>query len=111
MYAAYDYDKEQEDELSFRAGDRLLVLERNCCYKAWWLCQTTLENNTEKGLAPSNYLSLYPSVSKRSADFRMFDIPQVPKLRAEKVEGRVNCSTATDEKISAFPVASEDLVS
>lgn len=85
MYAAYSYDKEQDDELSFQAGACLLVLEQGVDGNAWWLCETTGDVR-EQGLVPRNYLSLYPSFSHRNADFKMFDLPQVPKLRGDKKE-------------------------
>ncbi|VDK68306.1 unnamed protein product [Litomosoides sigmodontis] len=91
MYAAYDYDKEQEDELSFPVGACLRVLEKGDDGGAWWLCEIVTEHCTvgsdeipERGLVPRNYLSLYPSLSKRSADFKMFDLPQLPKIHDSK---------------------------
>lgn len=87
MYAAYDYDKEQEDELSFRVGACLRVLEKGVAGRTWWLCEIATEHRNktlERGLVPRNYLSLYPSLSKRSADFKMFDLPQLPKIHSSK---------------------------
>ncbi|KAL3986261.1 Ankyrin repeat family protein [Acanthocheilonema viteae] len=90
MYAAYDYDKEQEDELSFPVGACLRVLEKGVDGRTWWLCEITtahcaIRNETSKrGLVPRNYLSLYPSLSKRNTDFKMFDLPQLPKIHDSK---------------------------
>ncbi|KAM3716629.1 Apoptotic enhancer 1 protein [Dirofilaria immitis] len=44
MYAAYDYDKEQEDELSFSTGAFLRVLEKDVDGKAWWFCEIITED-------------------------------------------------------------------
>uniref|UniRef100_A0A0R3RV84 SH3 domain-containing protein n=1 Tax=Elaeophora elaphi TaxID=1147741 RepID=A0A0R3RV84_9BILA len=90
MYAAYDYDKEQEDELSFPVGACLRVLEKGVDGRPWWLCELTTEHCTvsnetsERGLVPRNYLSLYPSLSKRTANFKMFDLTQLPKIHDSK---------------------------
>ncbi|VDM12825.1 unnamed protein product, partial [Wuchereria bancrofti] len=92
MYAAYDYDKMQEDELTFSIGTCLRVLEKGTNEQAWWLCEitTTTENCNdgneilERGLVPRNYLSLYPSLSKRNANFKMFDLSQLPKIHDSK---------------------------
>ncbi|MCP9264498.1 ASPP1 [Dirofilaria immitis] len=90
MYAAYDYDKEQEDELSFSTGAFLRVLEKDVDGKAWWFCEIITEDfitkpeTSQRGLVPRNYLSLYPSLSKRTSTFKMFDLPQLPKIHDSK---------------------------
>uniref|UniRef100_A0A1I7W4R5 SH3 domain-containing protein n=1 Tax=Loa loa TaxID=7209 RepID=A0A1I7W4R5_LOALO len=91
MYAAYDYEKEQDDELSFSIGACLRVLEKGVNDQTWWLCEIVTEDHcnirvgtAEQGLVPRNYLSLYPSLSKRSANFKMFDLPQLPKIHESK---------------------------
>ncbi|CAG9532899.1 unnamed protein product [Cercopithifilaria johnstoni] len=92
MYAAYGYDKEQEDELSFPVGACLRVLEKGVDGRTWWLCEITTEHcivrneTSERGLVPRNYLSLYPSLSKRNTNFKMFDLPQLPKIHDSKKE-------------------------
>ncbi|KAK6109045.1 Ankyrin repeat family protein [Brugia pahangi] len=91
MYAAYDYDKMQDDELSFSIGSCLRVLEKDTNDHAWWFCEITTteicDNGSEiskRGLVPRNYLSLYPSLSKRSANFQMFDLSQLPRIHDSK---------------------------
>lgn len=110
MYAAYDYDKEQEDELSFPVGACLRVLEKGVDSRTWWLCEITTENCTvrtetsERGLVPRNYLSLYPSLSRRNADFKMFDLPQLPKIHDSKKDNmdvkEWQMNDSMDEKIT-----------
>ncbi|VDM95654.1 unnamed protein product [Thelazia callipaeda] len=84
MYAAYDYDKKHDDELSFRAGSCLQILEDNLNTKFWWFCKIeddTCKSDDEacnRGLVPRNYLSLYPILSKRASNFKMFELPQLP---------------------------------
>lgn len=94
MYAAYDYDREQEDELSFPVGASLRVLKKEpvdgcTSSSSWWLCEIAgneegcdarSSKTSERGLVPRNYLSLYPCLSKRSANFIMFDLSQLPKM-------------------------------
>lgn len=112
MYAAYDYDKEQDDELSFPAGASLRVMEKGVDGRTWWLCEIVTENCTAKsetskrGLVPRNYLSLYPSLSRRDANFKMFDLPQLPKIHDLKKDGmdvkewRRSNSSSMNEKIT-----------
>ncbi|VDO46157.1 unnamed protein product [Onchocerca flexuosa] len=112
MYAAYDYDKEQEDELSFPVGASLRVLEKDVDGRTWWLCEmVTEEDGTAKpetlkrGLVPRNYLSLYPSLSRRNGTtFKMFDLPQLPKIHDSKRDSmdvnELRRSSSMDEKIT-----------
>ncbi|GBG24358.1 SH3 domain-containing YSC84-like protein 1 [Hondaea fermentalgiana] len=48
--AMYDYNAAQADELSFKANDRITVLDKSDAN--WWKCSV----NGRSGMAPSNYL-------------------------------------------------------
>ncbi|CAI2353849.1 unnamed protein product [Caenorhabditis sp. 36 PRJEB53466] len=73
VYAAYGYEAELEDELSFDAGDQLTVLEKDAVDKNWWTCKKA---NGEKGQVPRTYLALYPALKyRKKLNFMMFDLP------------------------------------
>ncbi|KAH7730742.1 p53BP2 [Aphelenchoides avenae] len=77
VYAAYDYDAEREDELSFEEGDALRVLERDGKEKLWWLCEKL--STGAQGFAPRNYLCLYPTWRHRERNnFKHFELPKLP---------------------------------
>jgi len=58
VYAAYDYDAQEEDEISVRLGESITVVDReHQGEKAWWLCTST---RGDTGFLPRNYLCLYP---------------------------------------------------
>lgn len=60
VYAVYDYDGQNADELSFRSGDMLTVLRRSDDEEnEWWWCRL----NDEEGYVPRNLLGLYPRVT------------------------------------------------
>jgi hypothetical protein len=49
--AVYDFDAVENNELSFKEGDIILVSKK---MNDWWIGQ--LENGGKKGLVPSTYL-------------------------------------------------------
>ena len=51
VLALYDYDAQDEGELSFRAGQPITVIARD--ESGWWQCQTEAG---EVGIAPMNFL-------------------------------------------------------
>jgi hypothetical protein len=58
VYAAYDYDAQEQDEISVRLGESITVVNReHQGEKAWWLCTSTKGNT---GFLPRNYLCLHP---------------------------------------------------
>ncbi|KAI1723887.1 ankyrin repeats (3 copies) domain-containing protein [Ditylenchus destructor] len=83
VYAAYSYEAENDDELSFEEGDELRVLRRNDLEDEdnvedahWWLCEHT-STEDKQGLVPRNYLGLYPIWKHRQRhNFQDFDLPQ-----------------------------------
>ncbi|VDM68208.1 unnamed protein product [Strongylus vulgaris] len=63
VYAAYDYDAQFADELSFKAGDELRVISKDDKEKNWWSCERVGHNET--GLVPRTYVALYPALRFR----------------------------------------------
>lgn len=53
--ALYDFQAQGEFELSFKAGDKLIVLAKNT-RSGWW--DARLESNGQEGFVPSNHLRL-----------------------------------------------------
>lgn len=48
MYAQYDYEAVNEDELSFKAGDRLQVIRKvDEVEKGWWWARKVAKGDTE----------------------------------------------------------------
>ncbi|RWS09882.1 Apoptosis-stimulating of p53 protein 1-like protein [Dinothrombium tinctorium] len=59
VYAVYDYDAQNADELSFKDGDRLTVLRKGDEQeKEWWWCKL----RDKEGYVPRNLLGLYPRI-------------------------------------------------
>ncbi|NXY53041.1 CASS4 protein, partial [Callaeas wilsoni] len=96
--ALYDNKAECSDELAFRRGDILTVLERHVPgSEGWWRCSL----HGRHGLAPANRLQLLPAApaqGHRSAELpaaqNIYQVPSVPKATApsatyEKMEGWV----------------------
>ncbi|EGT60291.1 CBN-APE-1 protein [Caenorhabditis brenneri] len=73
VYAAYGYEAEYEDELSFDAGEELTVIAKDTVDKSWWTCK---KGNGDKGQVPRTYLALYPALKyRKKLGFVMFDLP------------------------------------
>ncbi len=66
VYALYNYEKQNEDELRFECGQRLVVLDKHEDSEetndGWWTCQLVKNDQTgsndEVGLVPKNYLGV-----------------------------------------------------
>ena len=56
--ALYDYNKRTEEDLSFRKGDKLLIL--NNSDGDWW--QAQLVGSNKQGYIPSNYVAKVESI-------------------------------------------------
>ena len=74
--AVYDNDAESKDELSFRKGDIVTVLEQNTGgLEGWWLCSL----QGRQGIAPGNRLRILPGAYSGIKDKAMpeetYDIP------------------------------------
>ncbi|NXJ01694.1 CASS4 protein, partial [Psophia crepitans] len=113
--ALYDNKAECSDELAFRRGDILTVLDQNVIgSEGWWKCSL----HGRQGLAPANRLQLLatsqavllpPSTRSDSAESpagqqNIYQVPSVPKPTVssstyEKMEGWVK----SPAKVSALP--------
>uniref|UniRef100_A0A0K0E0Y0 SH3 domain-containing protein n=1 Tax=Strongyloides stercoralis TaxID=6248 RepID=A0A0K0E0Y0_STRER len=90
VYACYDYDANNDDELSFKKNDILKVLSKPEDEKFYWLCEN--RRNGEKGLIPRNFVSLYPSISLREEiDFKPFNLPTSLEM-CDKLQDKLNTS-------------------
>jgi len=56
--AKYDYDSRTEDDLGFKKGDLLYII--NTEDADWWFAQH--KDSGDKGLVPSNYIAEYKSL-------------------------------------------------
>jgi hypothetical protein len=59
--ALYDYEAQDDGEISFKGGDIMLVLHKD--ESGWWQCQ----NRGQTGLAPSNFCELLPAAAPAGA--------------------------------------------
>ncbi|ETN70932.1 SH3 domain protein [Necator americanus] len=71
VYAAYDYDAQFDDELSFKAGDELRVISKDDKEKNWWTCER-VGHDGETGLVPRTYVALYPALRYRKRCEKLF---------------------------------------
>ncbi|KAG8738410.1 hypothetical protein FRC11_001409, partial [Ceratobasidium sp. 423] len=55
IIALYDYESEEPEELNFKKGDILTVVQRTEGYTKWWLCR---KSNGETGVIPSNFVKI-----------------------------------------------------
>ncbi|KAE9551482.1 hypothetical protein FO519_005302 [Halicephalobus sp. NKZ332] len=76
VYAAYGYEAENDDELDFKEGDALKVLNKEASEDGfWWLC----ELKGKQGLIPTNFIGLYPTLKTAdNASVKRFEIPSYP---------------------------------
>ncbi|CAJ0938844.1 unnamed protein product, partial [Mesorhabditis belari] len=90
IYAAYSYDAQYEDELSFEGGDELRVLQKDDEEKGWWRCEQKLtDGSLQNGLCPRTYLSLYPAIKYRQKlNFVPFQIPNESNNNAAEKLGK-----------------------
>ncbi|XP_030634170.1 cas scaffolding protein family member 4 [Chanos chanos] len=76
--ALYDNTADCADELAFRRGDILMVIDQNVADgSGWWKCSL----HGRQGLAPANRLSLLkPSQTERAENSQnIYQIPKVPR--------------------------------
>ncbi|KAM8960607.1 embryonal Fyn-associated substrate [Pelodytes ibericus] len=77
--ALYDNAAESPEELSFRRGDVMLVLERDApALGGWWRCSL----RGKQGIVPGNRLRLLPETSSQESEY------QAPRLLGAKAETR-----------------------
>ncbi|KAL0581475.1 hypothetical protein V5O48_000516 [Marasmius crinis-equi] len=96
VYALHDFQPEKDDEVSFKAGDRIEVLERDDLYGDGWWQGKNLAG--ESGLFPASYTTA---------------IPPVPPIPPHVLEGQLPGATANNATapntnvVSANKVGSE----
>ncbi|KAK3911368.1 Apoptosis-stimulating of p53 protein 2, partial [Frankliniella fusca] len=62
VYAVFDYEAHNTDELAFREGDKLIVLRKGDEWeREWWWSRL----NDQEGYIPRNLLGLYPRVQPK----------------------------------------------
>ncbi|NWZ93171.1 CASS4 protein, partial [Nesospiza acunhae] len=87
--ALYDNKAECSDELAFRRGDIVTVLEQHVAgSRGWWRCSL----HGHHGLAPANRLQLLPPSTEPPAAHSIYQVPSVPTAPSatyEKMEGWV----------------------
>ncbi|NXB20023.1 CASS4 protein, partial [Rhagologus leucostigma] len=122
--ALYDNKAECSDELAFRRGDILTVLERHVLgSEGWWRCSL----HGRHGLAPANRLQLLPASPALSdrpteppAGQNIYQVPSVPKAAVlsatyEKMEGWVRApaggSAAPAQAVYQVPALAAQLLS
>lgn len=75
--ALYDNIAESPDELAFRRGDHLIVLEQNTNgLEGWWLCQL----RGRQGICPGNRLRILAGVYESS--------PTTPAIHQTETYGK-----------------------
>ena len=71
--ALYDNIAETPDELAFRRGDVLTVVEQDTAgLDGWWLCSI----RGKQGIAPGNRLKILSGMSDTSFDRDVYDSPR-----------------------------------
>ncbi|NXB12098.1 CASS4 protein, partial [Cnemophilus loriae] len=121
--ALYDNKAECSDELAFRKGDIVTVLERHVPgSEGWWRCSL----HGRHGLAPANRLQLLPPAPARSDHateppaHSIYQVPSVPKATVlsatyEKMEGWVQApargSAAPAQAVYQVPALAAQLLS
>ncbi|KAM9331236.1 embryonal Fyn-associated substrate [Gastrophryne carolinensis] len=80
--ALYDNAAESPEELSFRRGDVMLVLEKDApALGGWWRCSL----GGKQGIAPGNRLQLLPETNGQESEYQaprlIGAMPMTPKLK------------------------------
>ncbi|NXA95741.1 CASS4 protein, partial [Melanocharis versteri] len=121
--ALYDNKAECSDELAFRRGDILTVLERHVAgSEGWWRCSL----HGRHGLAPANRLQLLPAPSHRPTEppaaQNIYQVPSVPSVPSapkaaalsatyEKMEGWVQPPAIPAQAVYQVPALAAQLLS
>ncbi|XP_040286969.1 tyrosine-protein kinase FRK [Bufo bufo] len=75
--ALFDYEARTSDELSFYAGDQLLIL--NFTHDSWWKARALTPRGKAEGFVPANYVAPVHSIESKPWFFR-----DIKRLDAEK---------------------------
>ncbi|XP_058670873.1 cas scaffolding protein family member 4 [Ammospiza caudacuta] len=95
--ALYDNKAECSDELAFRRGDIVTVLEQHVAgSQGWWHCSL----HGHHGLAPANRLQLLPPCPEPPAAHGIYQVPSVPS--APTVPAVPTAPSATYEKMEGW---------
>ncbi|NWI35575.1 CASS4 protein, partial [Picathartes gymnocephalus] len=118
--ALYDNKAECSEELAFRRGDILTVLEQHVAgSEGWWRCSL----HGHHGLAPANRLQLLPPHRERPGEppaahsiYQVPSVPSVPKAEVlsatyEKMEGWVQPSAVPAQALYQVPALAAQLLS
>ncbi|KAG8976263.1 polar growth protein, partial [Tulasnella sp. 427] len=90
VWALHDFQPEHEDELSFRAGDRIEVVEKDDQYGDGWWQGRTLDSNV--GLFPQAYTTTTPPVQQLNGVPELRMPPTLDSLPEESEEGTTSPS-------------------
>jgi len=67
VYAVYDYQAENDDELTFVSGDEMTVVRKGDeVEKEWWWSSAKTPSGEGEGYIPRNLLGLYPRVPRQA---------------------------------------------
>ncbi|NWY26776.1 CASS4 protein, partial [Pheucticus melanocephalus] len=94
--ALYDNKAECSDELAFRRGDIVTVLEQHVAgSQGWWHCSL----HGHQGLAPANRLQLLPPSTEPPAAHSIYQVPSVPSVPSVPT---ATAPSATYEKMEGW---------
>lgn len=67
VYAVYDYDAQNSDEMSFKDGDRVKIARRGDDQEIdwWWAKINKNDEGISEGYVPRNLFGLYPRVKPK----------------------------------------------
>ncbi|NXI10771.1 CASS4 protein, partial [Irena cyanogastra] len=114
--ALYDNKAECSDELAFRRGDIVTVLEQHVAgSEGWWRCSL----HGHHGLAPANRLQLLPPSAEPPAAHGIYQVPSVPSVPKatalsatyEKMEGWLQAPASPAQAVYQVPALAAQLLS
>ncbi|KAF5387907.1 hypothetical protein D9615_000812 [Tricholomella constricta] len=113
VYALHDFQPEHEDEVSFHAGERIEVLEKDDLYGDGWWQGRNLAGRT--GLFPQSYtapappssesIELSSSTSSSTTELASADQPPKPALQALTEESESESLATNNNTVTPVPQA------
>ncbi|MFH4975775.1 hypothetical protein AB6A40_002484 [Gnathostoma spinigerum] len=100
MYAICAYNAERDDEMSFKKGSVLTVINRQTGENAWWICES--DDGTHKGYVPRTFLSLYPCVGYTDG-FTPFEVP-IGKYASKQETNNNITKSASDQDLDSSSI-------